>query len=209
MEGDLLIVGRLFRFKDWQDLAEFAQSNSFNFQMQAELPMELQAEAQSYFHQRFSSAKVPPQTLIFSPNIEIRANCTEIAFKKYLKILAPFGVQIVRDEGSLEVAPTIKVQITVAEVKKDFNLKYGLKWPASYSATVMTDGQTSGEDLPFNATALEIQGFGKILASPNLVCRSGKEAEFLAGGEFPIKVMNFKMADVQWKRYGILLRSSS
>ena len=49
-------------------------------------------------------------------------------------------------------------------------------------------------------------GAGKVLASPNLLCRSGKEAEFFAGGEFPIKVKSFGSQDVIWKRYGVILK---
>jgi pilus assembly protein CpaC len=112
----------------------------------------------------------------------------------------------VRDEQSLDIAPTIKVEITVAEIKRNLSLKYGLRWPSGYSAKILKTGETELDDLPFNLTALESQGYGKILASPNILCRSGKEAEFLAGGEFPIKIMNFKTQDVVWKRYGILLR---
>src|SRR5690606_22390992 len=32
-----------------------------------------------------------------------------------------------------------------------------------------------------------------------------KEAKFLAGGEFPIKIINFQTNDIQWKKHGILL----
>ncbi|RYZ78230.1 MAG: type II and III secretion system protein, partial [Proteobacteria bacterium] len=50
------------------------------------------------------------------------------------------------------------------------------------------------------------QGKGRILASPTLLCRSGKEAEFLAGGEFPIRMMNLRMQDVVWKKYGVQMK---
>jgi pilus assembly protein CpaC len=38
-----------------------------------------------------------------------------------------------------------------------------------------------------------------------LLCRSGKEAEFMAGGEFPVKVSSFRSSEVVWKSYGIRL----
>ena len=57
-----------------------------------------------------------------------------------------------------------------------------------------------------SAQFLESHGIGHVLASPNLICRSGKEAEFLAGGEIPLKIINIKMQDVVWKKYGILLK---
>ena len=45
-----------------------------------------------------------------------------------------------------------------------------------------------------------------LLASPNLMCKSGKEATFFAGGEFPIKTIGEKYGTVVWKQYGINLK---
>jgi len=45
----------------------------------------------------------------------------------------------------------------------------------------------------------------KVLANPKLLCRSGEAAHFVAGGEIPIKIMNWKTSDVIWKRYGVIL----
>lgn len=205
-EGDLLITGQLYRLQDWQRLAKFALANSLNYQMRTQISQDLQVEVQSFFKDIFARAKVPPQTLIFEPGPEIRVSASELVIKKYQQLLAHYGIRVLRDESSLDVAPTVKVQITVAEIKRDLSVKYGLRWPSGYSAQILPTGEAELDTLPFNLTALENHGYGKVLASPNLICRSGKEAEFLAGGEFPIKVMNFKNQDVVWKRYGIFLR---
>jgi pilus assembly protein CpaC len=206
LDGDLVVTGRLYQFKNWQALAEQIESEGITYQMRAEMSDTLKTEAARYFRGRLEQAKLPPQTLIFDGSPEIRAAGSEAFFKKYIKILSPFGISVVRDEQSLDIAPTVKVQITVAEVRRSFSEKYGLKWPSSYTATLVPDGSWQGQDMEFNATALESQGQGKILASPNIICRSGKEAEFLAGGEFPVKVFNYKIQDIVWKRYGILLK---
>ncbi|MGZ3775509.1 MAG: pilus assembly protein [Pseudobdellovibrionaceae bacterium] len=206
-EGDLLITGRLYRLHDWKRLAELAKEKSFAYLMHAEISPPLRKEAQEYFTQLFEHAKVPPQTIIFDPHPEIRIKSSDLAAKKYHSLLSPFGVTVIKDESSLEIAPTVKVEITVAEIKRDLSIKYGLHWPANYSARILNaSGEKILDDLKFDLAALENNGFGKILASPNILCRSGKEAEFLAGGEFPIKIFNFKTQDVIWKQYGILLR---
>jgi pilus assembly protein CpaC len=44
-----------------------------------------------------------------------------------------------------------------------------------------------------------------IIARPKLLCRSGEKAEFLAGGEIPIKIATLGAAKVEWKQYGIIL----
>lgn len=205
-EGDLLIKGHLYRLQDWLKLVEFAKAKSFSYQMRAELSEDLQKEVQDHFRRLFERAKLPPQTVIFEPSPEIRVSSVDLIFKKYERLLSPYGILLTRDENSLEIAPTVKVEITVAELKKSTAIRYGVRWPEGYQATLLPNGDRTFSDLVFNFEALENHGYGKILASPNILCRSGKEAEFLAGGEFPIKVMNFRVAEVIWKRYGILLK---
>ncbi len=204
--GDIYVTGNLYRFSDWLRLSQGMKIVPASYKMKAHLNASAQKEAQNFFSELFKKSKVPPQTLIFSPSVEIRVSSTDLYQQKYELLLQPFGIQVIKDASSIEIAPTIKVEITVAEIKRDLSLKYGLRWPSAYSAKIINTGETIFDELPFNLAALEGQGLGKVLASPNIICRSGKEAEFLAGGEFPIKIMNYKMQDIVWKRYGILLR---
>jgi pilus assembly protein CpaC len=205
-DGELAVVGKLYRFEDWLRLSEKIQLTSITYQMRAKLSESLRLKSQKYFSGLFERAKIPPQSLILEPIPEIRVSGSESLIKKYQLLLRPFGILVVKDEQSLEVAPTIKVQITVAEVSRDVLLKYGISWPGDFKASILHSPETLTSNLDLNLQALEGRGQGKILASPNLLCRSGKEAEFLAGGEFPIKVMNYKVHDIIWKRYGILLK---
>jgi len=52
---------------------------------------------------------------------------------------------------------------------------------------------------------LEQDGKASILAEPQLSARSGAEASFLAGGEFPYSVTTLNGVNVQFKKYGITL----
>jgi len=66
-------------------------------------------------------------------------------------------------------------------------------------------------DLNFGATIqdLETKNVLQILAEPNLVTSSGKEANFLAGGEFPIPILQSTSSNavtIQFKEFGIRLR---
>jgi pilus assembly protein CpaC len=64
-------------------------------------------------------------------------------------------------------------------------------------------------DLGVMVRALQSRGLFQSLAEPNLVAESGKEASFLAGGEFPIPVAqgagNNLAISVQFKEFGIRL----
>jgi pilus assembly protein CpaC len=64
-------------------------------------------------------------------------------------------------------------------------------------------------DLGLLVRALQNRGLFQSLAEPNLVAESGKEASFLAGGEFPIPVAQGSGANigvsVQFKEFGVRL----
>ena len=58
--------------------------------------------------------------------------------------------------------------------------------------------------------ALEQKGDIKLLATPKLLCLSGENASFLAGGEIPVPIAQATMGGgvqitIQWKEYGVRL----
>jgi pilus assembly protein CpaC len=77
----------------------------------------------------------------------------------------------------------------------EFSVPVGGRGPIS--ATDITAGQPearilhSGDTLSFSAIIdlLHENGLARLLAEPNLIARSGQEASFLAGGEFPIPIV--------------------
>jgi pilus assembly protein CpaC len=64
-------------------------------------------------------------------------------------------------------------------------------------------------DLGLMVRALQTRGLFQSLAEPNLVAESGKEASFLAGGEFPIPIVQGsgtgQAISVQFKEFGVRL----
>ena len=66
---------------------------------------------------------------------------------------------------------------------------------------------TQRYDLGVVIRALQAKGLFESLAEPNVVAESGKEASFLAGGEFPIPVAqgNSNAVSVTYKEYGVRL----
>ncbi|MBL0320023.1 MAG: type II and III secretion system protein family protein [Alphaproteobacteria bacterium] len=62
----------------------------------------------------------------------------------------------------------------------------------------------SGVDLSASLDLLEKDGMFKVLAEPNLVAVSGKSADFLAGGEFPVPVsQGEERMSVEYKKFGV------
>lgn len=205
-QSQVTLAGKLYRWEDWRHLAQISEKNGITYRMEAEVPPPLQTKALQYWNQEFVKEGLTPVPMHFARPLGARLAVDPLTFGKYERILGPYGVQLEKDPQALTMAPVVKVQITVAEIRRDLALKYGIQWPTSYEARVLSNGEKEFEDLLLNAHAFEHQGHGKILASPNLLCRSGKEAEFFAGGEFPIKVIQSRMQHVTWKKYGIVLK---
>jgi pilus assembly protein CpaC len=69
-----------------------------------------------------------------------------------------------------------------------------------------------GLNIGATIAALEVRGLGEVLAEPNLLAKNGKQASFLAGGEYPVPVAQTGATSggsapitIQFKEYGIML----
>lgn len=86
----------------------------------------------------------------------------------------------------------------IADALEQANFNY-----SSYD-TLQYFGITSG--ISSSIDALAEVGDARILSAPRLVARSGEEAEFRSGGDYPIPVINQDgFIDVNFREYGIIL----
>ncbi len=68
------------------------------------------------------------------------------------------------------------------------------------------NGMIHGVSISATLQALETKGLVKTLAKPDLIAKSGQEASFLAGGEFPYPVPNGPQeVTIQFKPFGVRL----
>lgn len=124
-------------------------------------------------------------------------------------------------------AQQVMLKVTVAEVQRETVKQLGIDLDASVSAgglstslinspglggasgVVATNTKTVNIDvgaLSIEATlnALERQGALRTLAEPTLTALSGQQAEFLAGGEFPVPVgVDNNQITFEFKRFGV------
>lgn len=64
---------------------------------------------------------------------------------------------------------------------------------------------TGGLDLNYAIDALDQEGFIKVLAEPNLTALTGQNANFLAGGEFPIPIPSRDGLGIEYREFGVKL----
>ncbi|MEZ0391689.1 MAG: pilus assembly protein [Pseudobdellovibrionaceae bacterium] len=203
--GRVRVTGHLVRWADWETLYQTCRGRDCEYSMEVSMQPTLKATAQKKIAQIFQQNGLPPQNLLFDQQIQALVSQGGEVAQRVTKVLKAFGIEPIHTASNLDLEPLIKVQITVAEVRKDETLNYGIQWPSSYTAQVLP--KLAGSDRQeISLQFLEKNGIAKVLASPNILCRSGKEANFFAGGEFPIKILNYEVHDVVWKKYGIILK---
>jgi pilus assembly protein CpaC len=205
--GDVVAVtGKLVRWADWETLYQACLGRDCKYQMQAVISPSLRKEIQNKANILLQNKGIAPQNLMFAQPVHTLVSEKLKPTDPLLETLSALGIESSESKENIDLAPLIKIHITVAEVKRASLLKYGIQWPESYDATVLPKVVGVGDSAFPTLNLLESQGLGKILASPNILCRSGKEAQFLAGGEIPIKIMNYRTNDVIWKKYGVMLK---
>jgi pilus assembly protein CpaC len=204
-DGKVRVKGHLIRWADWEKLYRACQSKDCDYSMEATMDPSLKSSAQKKIGHFFQQHGLPPQNLMFDEQIQALVSAKGEVSAQSTKILKAFGILPIQSSSNLDLEPMVKVQITVAEVKKAETLNYGIKWPPSYEAQILPSYVQNSKAL-LDIHFLESHGLAKVLASPNILCRSGKDANFFAGGEFPIKILNYKIQDIVWRKYGIQLK---
>jgi pilus assembly protein CpaC len=204
----LRVRGRLLRWDDWLAIAEALKSRESGYVFEATMSPEVRALAHTYFKSRFRASFLPDLALQVVPSAEVVLPAESAELKERVaRVLAGFGFRISANASALSIEPMVRVRLIVAEFRKNMMRKLGITWPATADAQVLPAFRLPGADgLTVTVNALEDNGLAKVLASPTLLCRSGKEAMFLAGGELPMKIVNQKTRDILWKKYGVLLK---
>ncbi len=204
--GKVKILGQLLMWQDWYKIFQDCEASNCDYQFAAKINSEMQKKLKINIDQIFKQRGLAPQAIIFDQEVKALTSEKGDIAQKTIAALKAFGIKTIISSQNVDVEPLIKVQITVAEIKRDAFLKYGVDWATSYQAQILPKFSTEDSYAEINLQALEQSGLGKVLASPNILCKSGKEADFFAGGEFPIKIINMKIQEVIWKKYGIMMK---
>jgi pilus assembly protein CpaC len=206
--GKLEVGGRLLRAEDWSAIADALQEvKPGSFLFRANLDPDIQKKIERDIQGRLRNAGLAQVNLRFSPEAVATVGLEpKDAKERAEKVLSAYGFRVEANASVLTLEPLVRVKILVAEVTKSFSRTLGIQLPTSITGQLLPQFAFDQGGSPFSISAAEDNGDVKVLASPTLLCRSGKEAEFLAGGEFPIKLSNLANSSVSWKKYGVLLK---
>ena len=204
-EDVVCLKGKLFRFHDYIRIVNLIEQHSSAIYLSLETGDLIKDKLNLFIENNLRNYGLTPLKTIYASPWKLNYSDKELALDYKLALLK-LGIKAVENKQKIEIADNVRVEIQITEVKKDFGQTIGINWPSQYQAQIVNNNLGLTEGIGAVLNAQENQGQIKILAKPNLVCRSGKEAEFFAGGEFPIKVLNFKFQDIVWKKYGIIMK---
>ena len=197
----LSITGTLYRLDDLSFLAH--QLRGAKYQLNIQIPPDLRMEVRDYIRNMSQKKSFPTPQVQFNPHLSIQFfHLKEIEKEEVKNYFATYGFPTLFSNVGLKMEPLIEIKILIAEVHKSLQKQIGVSWGEGYRATLLP---LFSQQLEVTLQALESKGQGQILASPRLLCRSGSKAEFLAGGEFPIKIFNYKTSSITWKKHGVQL----
>ena len=198
-------VGELYRLQDYIKLTKLAQELHLNFKLKMKIHDALAIQIKGYVAAQFRENGLTPQKISFSSVWKVYCSSENVTenFRRLARSLA-LEVKSLKQLNIIE--DNVSVSVKIVELQKNFMRKIGLQWPDQYRAQVLD--QVIGKVEPFEValSAAEANGEARILASPNLLSRSGKEAQFFAGGEYPIKVISLRSQHIVWKKYGVGLK---
>lgn len=143
------------------------------------------------------------------------------------KTTLPYGGEVQIDVRVVEFSRKILKKAGLSLLSNKSGFTFGTYAPSSLSKAQLSNGVITTEaTLPINQalnlvignssksllgvlSVLEGNGFVRTLAQPTLVAQSGRTADFLAGGEFPVPVPQaLGQTTIQYKPYGIRLEVS-
>lgn len=197
------VSGHLLRLEDWLVVAESVDPDD-DYVFKAKIPSELIDQVKRFFISQFKERGLADQRINFESEPQLKIHSKDPHLNDYKNLLRKFGIPVLKDSTSLILEPIIKVQITVVEINRSFVQKYGIKFGSTLVSEVLPTNKIKSFEAELHA--MEASGNGRLLASPNILCKSGKEADFWAGGEIPIKTSSRYSNNIIWKKYGIYLK---
>lgn len=195
------VTGELWRLRDWQMITTMAQKHQCPFRFNAQVPKELEPKVEKWLHgelaKKIALFKI---TLSPTPTLELGDRLS----KEQQRKLALWGLQVMQRKGK-ELAPLLRIEMLIAEISKTQSRNLGLEWQDGQSVQLLPKAQFNGT-LEQLIRFLGANGNARTMAEPSLTVRSGDQAEFVSGGEIPIRQVTLRRQQVSWKPYGLTLR---
>ena len=200
---ELCLSGSLKNFDDYQKLLSIIKKLNVSVLVNVKVPDDVQPLIKKKMSEELRSHGLTPQKIILNGTWRSYIS-TAKAPPELINQLRSLGVRLYQQDKINQMADNVTVTVRIVELNKNLVRKIGLMWPDQYQAQVLNFKNLKPlESFDLFLAAAEDKGQARVLASPRLTCRSGEQASFFAGGEFPVKVNGLRSNYLSWKRYGI------
>jgi pilus assembly protein CpaC len=119
------------------------------------------------------------------------------------------GVNFGYTDGTTIVGSNVGQVSPLGILNGDGIVDLGISNPSS-AVTIFGRGSINGNPFAYFIAALRQNNLLRVLAEPNLVCISGQEAQFIAGGEYPVPVPQTGVSAggiaIEYREFGVKLR---
>lgn len=205
-EQTLCLKGEIFSLDEFKKIiSTMEEKNAFLF-LKLEMNAKLTSEVEKWYIQYFRNHEITPPKLIFSSapwKAVLSSKDNSITSRNQTHQVGLFTQD---NPNKIEISDNIKVSVKFVEIKKSTARKLGIEWQKVIGGQLIDSKVAFDQSIDLFLNAEESSGNSKTLASPTLICRNGKEAEFFAGGEIPIVLTKYKTREVVWKKYGVSLK---
>jgi pilus assembly protein CpaC len=205
-DNTICLDGSINTMTEFEKLVKLMRDKNAALFLGLKINTDLKKLIEDWYAKYFRENSITPLKIVFTNTWKVFLTAKE-DFQSNKDILQKVGLHVIENKQKLEIADNVRVKIQITEVKKELTRSLGIKWPEAYDAKIMNGGSDGLNPFDLQLRSYEKNGDMKVLASPNLICRNGKSAEFFAGGEFPIVTKDTGgRQTVVWKKYGIELK---
>ena len=200
------IFGELLSLRDWLDIYKIQKNYQYTCKFTAEIHPLIKNQVFQFWSNYLKKENL--KALDISGQSKIQLTSSQLSKNELADLqekINPWGLEIKAIASVKPRPPLVQVKLLLAEVSKSHSQSFGFDWTQNFQAKLLPGKDILGSWL-VELNALESEGKGKVLAAPTLVAESGSKAEFLAGGEFPIRTKGYRSSKVQWKKHGLLFK---
>ncbi|MFN3453545.1 MAG: hypothetical protein ACK41T_01195 [Pseudobdellovibrio sp.] len=205
-EQTICLKGDVLNLKQFEDIMKTMDDKQAQLFLKLNVSKKISSEIEKWYESYFRNHEMTPPKIVFDSNPWKAILSSKDENTANNQLAHQVGLFTQENKNKIEISDNVKVSVQFIEVKKSFSQNLGISWPSSYPAQIKHDGVELENNILAEIRASESKGESKVIASPNLICKNGKEADFLAGGEIPIKTFSFKSEGLIWKTYGIRLK---
>lgn len=203
-QGEVRLVGNLFSDQLITLLKETCPTGRCQFVNELQVSSERTVAIRSLINKELKEAALSAGQILFTPQWKMLLPTKSDQAKEIEMILSYLGIKVDRSVQVVSIKSNVKLSLLVVEFRKGAAERLGINWPQEISAQMLPRNLFTEQ---LTASFIDQAGLGKTLASPSLIARSGADAEFMAGGEIPIRIQGERFAQLTWKKYGVLVKA--